>query len=101
MINLSKRLCKICDIEPEVNFEHPENFVYLQKIIIEGGVSFDIKLSNYPTILQISFYWDDEDIAIYDNSLEKVFLRFVIQISEIEEYGYLKQSIRQMKWKYE
>lgn len=116
MTNLSKELCEICGIEPKIiedydsneyeiypDFEQAENFVKLQKLLIEMGMGFDIQLFDYPTKLQICFCWDDENFTfkIYGASLEEVFLRFAIQICELDDEGDIKQAIREEEWKYE
>lgn len=117
MTNLSKELCEICGIEPKLDgsnpalsvqpvypdFEQPTNFVKLQKLLIEMGMGLDIQLFDYPTKLQIRFCWDDENFTfkIYGDSLEEVFLRFAIQICELDDEGDIKQAIRAEEWKYE
>ena len=127
MTNLSKQLCEICGIKPKLNcincphpcetacnncsysdlnypdFEQPTNFVKLQKLLIEMGMGLDIQLFDYPTKLQIRFCWDDENFTfkIYGDSLEEVFLRFAIQICELDDEGDIKQAIRAEEWVYE
>lgn len=112
---LSRQLCKICGIEPITfdyelafrkvypDFEQAENFVKLQKLLIEIGMGFDIQLFDYPTKLQIRFCWDDENFTfkIFGDSLEEVFLRFAIQICELDDEGDIKQAIRTEEWMYE
>ena len=126
MTNLSKELCEICGIKPKLNcincphpcetacnncsysdlnypdFEQPTNFVKLQKLLIEMGMGLDIQLFDYPTKLQIRFCWDDENFTfkIYGDSLEEVFLRFAIQICELDDEGDIKQAIRAEEWVY-
>lgn len=83
------------------DFTQPENFVILQKKLIqELGMGFDVQLWDYPTKLQIRFCWDDENFTfkVYGNSLEEVFLRFAIQICELNEDGDIKQAIRETEW---
>lgn len=115
MTNLSKELCEICGIEPitfdyelafrkvYLDFEQAENFVKLQKLLIEIGMGFDIQLFDYPTKLQIRFCWDNENFTfkIFGDSLEEVFLRFAIQICELDDEGDIKLAIREAEWKYE
>lgn len=115
MTNLSKELCEICGIEPitfdyelafrkvYLDFEQAENFVKLQKLLIEIGMGFDIQLFDYPTKLQIRFCWDDENFTfkIFGDSLEEVFLRFAIQICELDDEGDIKLAIREAEWVYE
>lgn len=85
------------------DFEQPENFVKLQKLLIEIGMGFDIQLFDYPTKLQIRFCWDDENFTfkIFGDSLEEVFLRFAIQICELDDEGDIKLAIREAEWVYE
>ncbi len=101
--DLSQQLCELCGIERTVDFTKPENFVRLQKLLIEGGMGFDIQLIDYPTKLQICFCWDDENFTfkVHGNSLQEVFLCFAIQICELDEEGDIKQSIREAEWVYE
>ena len=145
MTNLSKELCKICDIDSKTkcrpyecdqvgtvvrdkcpadfspnekclqhkdnttayysypDFKQAENFVKLQKLLIEIGMGFDIQLFDYPTKLQIRFCWDDENFTfkIFGDSLEEVFLRFAIQICELDDEGDIKLAIREAEWGYE
>ena len=124
MTNLSKELCEVCRIAYTItedncrvydndgelceqyvyklDFEQPTNFVKLQKLLIEMGMGLDIQLFDYPTKLQIRFCWDDENFTfkIYGDSLEEVFLRFAIQICELDDEGDIKQSIRETEWVY-
>lgn len=85
------------------DFGQPENFLRLQKLLIEIGMGFDIQLIDYPTKLQIRFCWDDENFTfkIFGDSLEEVFLRFAIQICELDVEGDIKQAIREAEWVYE
>ena len=85
------------------DFEQAENFVKLQKLLIEMGMGLDIQLFDYPTKLQIRFCWDDENFTfkIYGDSLEEVFLRFAIQICELDDEGDIKQAIKETEWVYE
>lgn len=102
--DLSKQLCELCGIEKKVDFTKCENFVRLQKLLIEGGMGFDIQAIDFlPTMLQIRFCWDNEDFIfkVLGISLEVVFLRFAIQICELDEDGDIKQSIREAEWVYE
>lgn len=129
MTNLSKELCEICGIKPKKvekrckecnlnmeecgcfdcykeiypDFEQAENFVKLQKLLIEIGMGFDIQLFDYPTKLQIRFCWDDENFTfkIFGDSLEEVFLRFAIQICELDDEGDIKLAIREAEWVYD
>ena len=103
MTNLSKELCEICGIEQTVDFTTPENFVKLQKLMIESGMGFDIRLVDYPIKLEIRFCWDDPDFLfkVQGNSFEEVFLRFILQICELDEEGDIKQEIRETEWVYE
>ena len=116
MTNLSKELCEICGIKPKIiedydsneyeiypDFEQPTNFVKLQKLLIEMGMGLDIQLFDYPTKLQIRFCWDDENFTfkIYGDSLEEVFLRFAIQICELDDEGDIKQAIKETEWVYD
>lgn len=100
---LSKQLCELCRIEKTVDFTKPENFAKLQKLMIEGGMGFDIQLVDYPITLEIRFCWDNPDFyfRVLGNSLEEVFLRFVFQICELDEEGDIKKTIREAEWVYE
>lgn len=122
--DLSRELCEICGIEGELveyttettdgcvnlgkkrvflDFTQPENFVKLQKLLIENGMGFAIQLFDYPTKLKISFCWDDQNFTfkIFGDSLEEVFLRFAIQICELDDEGDIKQAIKSEVWKYD
>lgn len=85
------------------DFTQPENFVKLQKLLIENGMGFAIQLFDYPTKLKISFCWDDQNFTfkIFGDSLEEVFLRFAIQICELDDEGDIKQAIKSEVWKYD
>ncbi len=132
MTNLSKELCEICGIGYIIkckhgeqfpqncdcdysceecsahqkifpNFENPENFVKLQKLMIEDGMGFDIQLIDYPIKLEIRFCWDNSDFyfKVQGNSLEEVFLRFILQICELDKEGDIKHAIKETEWVYE
>lgn len=98
-----ERLCCELDYFPEeckksknmyIDFENPENFVKLLELMTTQGMGYNIQLFDYPNDLRIDFTWDEnENFYIGGNSFKEVYLRFCIQICNLEN-GNIKQAIR-------
>lgn len=106
MTNLSKELCKICGIEPQIvedyelneyeiypDFTQPENFLKLGEL--------KLNYENYTTIFYLVNYLSDNSW-----STKKEFLRYLLSIlSNTNTYEFYiqlqektKQAIREERW---
>ena len=101
---LSKQICEICGIKDNVDFAEAKIFVKLQNKLTEMGMAYSCTMVDLePTIIEISFIWDDPDFTFKTrgNNFIEAYLRFVLQTLELDEDGDIKRTIRKAEWKYD
>lgn len=104
MTNLSKELCKVCGINPEIiedydsneyeiypDFEQPENFVKLMELRVDGLSGGTLTLMG---ILNKEYWLSDRQD--YIKFLYKYYIPALTPLWQDE----LKQAIRETEWVY-
>lgn len=105
MTNLSKELCKVCGIKPEIitdyelneievypNFYQPENFVKLMELKIYGLCASAQTLIG---LLNSKFWLCDRQ-----DYIEFLYKYYIADLTSREQ-DIIKQAIRQQEWIYE